>query len=83
MPDDTEIAPKDPAEVVLRPPRRRVWWPPVDNEIDTVVVDLPLSGAPGDSGNERLEAALRAVGAEHDPPSGWEDRVLALRDSAG
>lgn len=27
--------------------------------------------------SDRLEDALRAAGSEHEPPAGWEDRVLA------
>jgi len=32
---------------------------------------------PGDQGEARIEAALSRLGAEHEPPPGWEARVLA------
>jgi len=32
---------------------------------------------PSDRANERIEAALAQLGAEHEPPAGWEARVLA------
>ncbi|HMG54876.1 MAG TPA: hypothetical protein VK601_15370 [Kofleriaceae bacterium] len=37
---------------------------------------------PSDRANERIEAALAKLGAEYEPPPGWEARVLAATQAA-